>query len=571
MVVRGKRLLMVAMILTAAACKGDERYSEPLTVLHTEDQNSSYYHYAKAMYLNDTGRPNQASHELQSLKADTSNHVSRSKIHCWFESGQWALIAQLPPEVWQSFSDDAEIQLIRAKTLMQVGQASAAAIVFRNLSTTYPNDEQVQYYAAAFFLQVGAIDRAQAVVHGVLSNNVLKPKHFLFHFLQSKLCLARGEQAQALEHAKKSVALYPRFSKGWLFKAMIEEKLGAINDAISGYKHFLDLVGGDESVEKQVVHLLFSQNRFTEAADQLKSMKRPTGVALGAYYFDLGLIEWKADRIDNALENLKLALENDSHFVRARLMQIEILAHARRFDDLCVALEKWMIHDGSDLAPFKALMMVRSVGIPEEKLEALLERVQKNQKASYLALLALADLQVNKNEHVKALKTYRRLLAAVPAGEMRSRVWFQFGYTYHALNQSAKAERALKKALECDPVYPSAYNLLAYHYAKEGRNLDAALELAEKAVRANPLSPYYLDTKGYILSKLGRIPQAASVLKRAHALAPGDMVIKEHLAQAEFGDISLTDTAQKGLEYLMNGRVTAHVVQPPKHTTAAGF
>ncbi len=58
-------------------------------------------------------------------------------------------------------------------------------------------------------------------------------------------------------------------------------------------------------------------------------------------------------------------------------------------------------------------------------------------------------------------------------------------------------------------------NLLAYCLAQKGDRLKEALVLAESALKADPKSAAFLDTKGWVLLKMGRVEEARDILKDA--------------------------------------------------------
>lgn len=58
-------------------------------------------------------------------------------------------------------------------------------------------------------------------------------------------------------------------------------------------------------------------------------------------------------------------------------------------------------------------------------------------------------------------------------------------------------------------------NLLAYSLAQKGDRLDEALGLIESALKAEPKSAAFLDTKGWVLLKMGRVKEARDILKDA--------------------------------------------------------
>ncbi|MFH1277940.1 MAG: DUF2723 domain-containing protein [Candidatus Eisenbacteria bacterium] len=79
------------------------------------------------------------------------------------------------------------------------------------------------------------------------------------------------------------------------------------------------------------------------------------------------------------------------------------------------------------------------------------------------------------------------------------------------------AEGHLARAIELDPAHSGALNALAYLYGAENRNLEEALEFADRAIRAAPPGEagYYHDTRGVILGKLGRDEEAAEAFRLA--------------------------------------------------------
>ena len=106
------------------------------------------------------------------------------------------------------------------------------------------------------------------------------------------------------------------------------------------------------------------------------------------------------------------------------------------------------------------------------------------------------------------------------------------GHLYLLTKQTERVVPTLEKALNFEPVHPSAYNLLAYHYAQEGQQLANAVQLVNKALQKKPGCYYYLDTKGLVLLKMGKRKASRTFLKQALRKAPHDKVIKEHLRQA---------------------------------------
>jgi Flp pilus assembly protein TadD len=68
--------------------------------------------------------------------------------------------------------------------------------------------------------------------------------------------------------------------------------------------------------------------------------------------------------------------------------------------------------------------------------------------------------------------------------------------------------------------------------ADQGVHLDKALGMISRAVELRPQDGYIVDSKGWVLFRLGDYPGAVGQLERAVELKPLDPVINDHLGDA---------------------------------------
>ena len=106
-----------------------------------------------------------------------------------------------------------------------------------------------------------------------------------------------------------------------------------------------------------------------------------------------------------------------------------------------------------------------------------------------------------------------------------------------------QVEQAMRSWLEILPHHPQVLNDLAYHYAERGERLDEALELVDKALREAPREANILDTKGWILHRLGRSTDAAHYLLLALEIDSRYEEIVDHVAEV-FAALKLYPSAQ---------------------------
>jgi tetratricopeptide (TPR) repeat protein len=92
---------------------------------------------------------------------------------------------------------------------------------------------------------------------------------------------------------------------------------------------------------------------------------------------------------------------------------------------------------------------------------------------------------------------------------------------------------AYRRALRLDPKQPLAQNNLAYLLMTEGKDLDEARELAERAVAASPREWSYHDTLAHIYLKAGNRDRAIATFEKVLALQPTNAEAKTMLERLQ--------------------------------------
>ncbi len=107
---------------------------------------------------------------------------------------------------------------------------------------------------------------------------------------------------------------------------------------------------------------------------------------------------------------------------------------------------------------------------------------------------------------------------------------------YVLLGDVAKAEGPLEAILDEFPDDVGAKNDLGYLWADQGKNLELARAMIEKAVEADPKNRAYRDSLGWVYFRLRRFQEAVVELEIAAEGEPGDEppdgVILDHLGDA---------------------------------------
>ena len=168
----------------------------------------------------------------------------------------------------------------------------------------------------------------------------------------------------------------------------------------------------------------------------------------------------------------------------------------------------------------------------DENISLALNRLEKSvskDKTNAFLQKELGDLYRISNEFSKARDAY---LKATHLGLISADLDRNLGISYEQLGQDQLAENSFKAALQKNPKDPFTLNYLGYWWADDGRKLESAIKLIEKAVGLRPRSGYFVDSLGWVHFKLGNLDLAVSFLEQATILEPMDPVITEHLGDA---------------------------------------
>jgi tetratricopeptide (TPR) repeat protein len=149
------------------------------------------------------------------------------------------------------------------------------------------------------------------------------------------------------------------------------------------------------------------------------------------------------------------------------------------------------------------------------------------------AWTALGDLWREVDENEQAVDAYDRAVALVDDDDERLvDIYFARGVCHQSLGSWEDAEDDFQAALALDPDRADVLNYLGYSWVDQGRNLDEAVALLERARSLRPLDGYIADSVGWAYYRLGRYQEAAEILEQAVQLAPGTSEINDHLGDA---------------------------------------
>jgi Flp pilus assembly protein TadD len=113
-------------------------------------------------------------------------------------------------------------------------------------------------------------------------------------------------------------------------------------------------------------------------------------------------------------------------------------------------------------------------------------------------------------------------------------VQFALAASCERIGQFERAEHLFRRLIAREPENSTALNYLGYMYADSGVMLAESLKLIERALAVDSTNGAYLDSYGWALYRLGRLPEAEAQIRKALVVMQSDATILDHL-----GDILL--------------------------------
>jgi tetratricopeptide (TPR) repeat protein len=263
--------------------------------------------------------------------------------------------------------------------------------------------------------------------------------------------------SEALAYLQKAKQLWPTEPKVYLELGYAYEKLNKKNDAIANYNKCLELDKDHALAYKYLGILYYDQYQYQKALDNLHSflLLRPDSDD-DDVYFRKAVSENELGNYTQALSSIAKAYELNPSYVK----------YLNEFGYTHLMLQ----NTDSALGWYD-----KAIKLDARSLTALNGRADVYRKL--------------KKDNTEAIRLYNKTLAVDPNNANAN---YYIGWCYNELNKYSDAIPYLKKAIQADARFVSAFTELGYaEYAL--KNYDAALATLQKAtaIKKTELNVYY--------------------------------------------------------------------------------
>jgi len=429
-------------------------------------------------------------------------------------AGMWAELDPRNPDPHQ----------VLAVMALREGDVSASLEYLENiLDYTYGDVEQKLLMVANLLGREGQREIILDVVDELVQTRQESPEA-LFAF--SRVASIIGEYEYALELLERTYELKPDDDSVVLGYVFVLQRLNRNEDALSWLEGVIKKRRDNNfNLRLSYARMLSESRLYDESLKQFETLidQAPNN---NDVMFALALLYLQSGDID-ASEEYFLKLSTKSH--RTNDVNYYLGRISEDHEDYKKAAIWYQgVQAGQnyfDAQVRLGLMLARQGRIEDARMHLGSIRIQ-NESESVILIQAEAEILVNQEDLEEAMRIYDRALE----NGYNSDLLYSRAMLGEKLDRLDILEADLRTIIKREPENAMALNALGYTLADKTDRYTEALELIDAALEINPHDHYILDSKGWILYRLGRLDDAILYLKRALDIIP-DAEIAAHLGE----------------------------------------
>ncbi|SDD64497.1 tetratricopeptide repeat protein [Belnapia rosea] len=417
--------------------------------------------------------------------------------------------------------DNPAANLLLAGSEVQAGRWDRAEQRLRALNRSGPVQVLQPVLLAWVQFGRGQPDQAQATLRPLVEANRLRALNALHAALIADLA---GKPREAERLARMAVADQPQppwrlavLAAGVLNRAGRGAEAGRLMDQI--------LASGDDAA-------LAAAQGNRRLALGARGVASPADGIAEAYTALASALRGQGSN-DFALVLAQLALRLRPGFAAALVLVADTLADQGHEEQALATLNQIAADD-----PLTPVIVLRRAALLDklnrtEEAVGLLRGLADANQTLPQPPARLGDLLRRRERFAEAAQAYDQALSrSGPVDPSDWPLFYARGIARERSGQAAAAEADLLRALELSPEQPYVLNYLGYSWAEQGKNLDRAKSMLLQATELRPQDGNIADSLGWVLFRLGNLPEAVTWLEKSVELEPRSSVINDHLGDA---------------------------------------
>lgn len=400
------------------------------------------------------------------------------------------------------------------QVLTKLEKQDSLASRLENLTKKDPTNKDLKLALAGAYVKADRLDDAEAIFKTSIEDGATGEAFMGL----AQIYRRQKKAAELLENMAKV------FAQEWRRQTLQAQRGQAVAPMPEPLATELKVLQEDEILLDEVLKVLRNQTKDGAHAEHFGKV------------IMLAEVSSEAKRIDDAAEMYRLAIDANPAESRVVFSALgSLLMSVDRFAEAAAvyrdATTKPLLQGSKPDFLLRLAMALELAGETDPALEAIADANKLIPNGHYL--LAFREAWINYHAHrfETAAKLFEAFIEKYPNQDpLTKQAKFSLSAVYVQLNDFQRGEEILEKYYAENPDDIGVNNDLGYLYADQGKNLEKARKMIEKAVEAEPENAAYLDSLGWVLFKLGETKEAITWLEKATKQENGnDATIWEHL------------------------------------------
>ena len=431
--------------------------------------------------------------------------------------------------------DNKWYQIRLAKFCAQNGDYQSFIDIYDRLIENEPDNlEYLEAYINVLLL-MGEYDKVIETLD-IVQEQIGKNEYIYLQKIQ--IYDEKGEKDKAIAEMEKLVEFMPENTHYRALLAEAYRKVKRDKDAYQQYLKIKEIEPDNQYINISLMDYYQSMGELDKAFDEFiaaiknKNLDYETKAQIYDFWF-------QKQNEKNSIEEAEMAGRAFIETHPDKSIGYYIIATVYyNSDDFSQAKEYYKMALEREASNFAALYQLSLCYIELHDYQGLIESTNKaialypEQPLFYLfqgiAFFNLKDYEST----IKSLEKGRKLSANK---ELTADFDTYIGDTYNLLNNRAKSYEAYDRVLRSNPDNIYVLNNYAYYLSLDNQDLERALQMSAKTIKAEPKNPTYLDTYAWVLYKLGRYDEALKYMNKVFKYEKAPQGINyEHLGDIQY-------------------------------------
>jgi len=415
-----------------------------------------------------------------------------------------------------------DIQQRMEELYLDSNQIDQAAQMDAQLSKQAPKDVRVRINHGRLLMAQASSQSAVNALQSTVKDAADSPRG---HYYLGMAYWQNGNLPQANIELREALRRAPALGIALQSLAKLSLMQGDASGALSYAQELLQRSPADINNRLLLAQVYMAQNQYPRAEQQLLVAKQ-LAPSNGAVYMGIGQLYAAQKKWPQAEKQFETAAQLEPSSTTILSKYVDFLATRQQLPKAITRVEEFVNNSPENVQGHLILGALQFQAKNYTGAESEFERARRLNPKDVQPYLLLGQLYQAQKQTDAAITQYQEALELRPTVAALCAL---VGNLYLVKDELNTAGQYFQKALDIDPNFVIANANMAWVDALQGKDLDVALGMAQKAKSQMPELPAIADTLAWVMYKKGNYQGAIPLLQECVQKAPNSAEYHYHL------------------------------------------